>query len=864
MARNVILIRGLPGSGKSTMMRKAGLEGVTLSLDKIRDIVSGDILAPSGDYSPSHENEAQVYQLFQNSLDRRISRGEIVCIDGTMANGAQLYEHWTKFSNAGYRGLVIDLYGFDESLRAQRNAARPKRLRVPDSSVARLRDMWQRSPIPPIMLNNPSLRVLSPGTPEEVDDAIAWIPEFLNDRRCVRDLSDYDRVVHVGDIQGSFAPLMDAASPLRAGLDPKTFYVFLGDLFDRGKQNGEVGAWFMREVYGRANVAVMAGNHEDYIEMQARAGTQSIELPDGEWERFTWPQLQAAGLTHQDCAKISDMAQDYLAYYWRGREVLCSHAGFVKWPSDMSLISTHQMRRGSGRYDVDVDALWSHNEADRGRFQIHGHRNNAMRQIMSTPLSMNLEAQVEFGGHMRFVTLDKEGFQPIDIRSTVFRSMQEDVEINMEVGRQTASNHAPIMPWIKRGDALERISSGTIQKFRDHDMVNLKPSEGLPGVFSVNFTHKAFKNAAWDDYTTIARGLYIDGETATIVARSYEKFFNLNERPETQGETIGDRLTFPVHAYEKANGFLGITGYSERLGQLVIASKSVTEGEFPDIAQDVIESAIGADGLERLLRFNRDQQASLVFEIEDPERDPHIIKLDTPNITLLACIRRSEAFEQAPYDDLQKIGKWLGCPVKNRIASLPNKTALAAFNRRVEMDPKWGIGGKPIEGCVMEDQAGQFYKLKSSYYRNWKRMRSAVGHMRKAKLSGVDVNLERYKDVPETYQDFMQWAKTLSAAALELDIITLRDAFEGDRKTIEAIQDPVPEISDDPRALRFGAVIDGIAENENISDESLTRFVLSALEDPEKAEIFRAHPSAQDLMERAGILEVKLQEGPGF
>ena len=867
MSRKVIFIRGPQGAGKSTIVRSAGLEGHSLSFDKIRDIVSGDALNPIGRLGPSHENEALVYKIFSDSVDRRIGRGEVVCIDGTNANGAQLYDQWRRFEVAGYRGLVIDLYGFDDDLRKARNAARPERLRVPEQSVARMYEMARKSPIPPVMLEHERMRLLHARTDDEVAEAVQQIQDFLEDPRCNLDLSAYDRVVHVGDIQGSFSPILDATSPLRDGLNPKKFYVFLGDLFDRGKENGEVGAWFMREVYGRPNVAFIAGNHEDYVEKQAAAGTGSIGIPHGEWERFTWPQLQDAGLTHRDCRKIAGMAQDYLAYTWRGREVLCSHAGFAHWPDDLPLIPTHQMRRGNGHYNADVDLLWSQNEAQSGRYQIHGHRNNAMRPSLSTPLSMNLEGQVEFGGHLRFVTLDEDGFTSTDVRSRVFRTMQEDVRINMDVGRKSASPHAPIMPWISRGEGLEPLARETISKMRDHDMIALKASQTYPGVFSVNFTHKAFSNAAWDDYTTIARGLYLDKETKTVVARSYEKFFNLNERPETQNRTIINRMTYPVDAYEKSNGFLGITGYCDRLGELVIASKSVTEGEFPEIARGVLEDTLGVAGMERMTRFNRDQLASLVFEIEDPDRDPHIIKLDKPKAVLLACIRRSENFEQAPYEDLQDIGKWLGCPVKARLARLPNKMALAAFNKRVEQDPKWGVHGKPVEGCVMEDQNGEFYKLKSAYYRNWKRMRSAVGYMRKAKVQGRESNLERYADLPDHYQEFMQWAGTLSVKALELDIITLREAFEGDRKEVEQIVDDAPHETAEERArqvrmTRFNAVIDGIVANERISDEGLERFVSSALEDPEKAEILRLHPRGEALIDRATEIRDDVSSSP--
>lgn len=855
MARKVIFIRGPQGSGKSTLVRRAGLEGYTLSLDKIRDVLAGDMLNPNGQFTPSHENEALAFTLFQESCARRIAKGEVVVIDGTLADGKVMHHHWQGFRRAGYATQIIDLYGFDRELARERNAARPERARVPEASVAKMIEMAARSPIPEDM--RAGAEMIHVRNDEEAENAVHKIRDFLSDPRCVRVLSTFDRVVHIGDLQGCFAPLVEEGSPLKDGLDPRTFYVFLGDLFDRGPENGKVGRWFMDEIYGRPNVALIAGNHEDYVDKQARAGKSDIGLPQSEWQRFSWPDLKRYGLTPEDCARISDMSQDYLAYYWRGREVLCSHAGFAKWPEKLHLVSQHQMRRGNGRYEIDVDAAWTENEAQSGRYQIHGHRNSAIAPTLTSKLSMNLEAQVEFGGHMRFVTLDEGGFTPIDIRNRIHRTMQQDIAVNRAVERVSASKHAPLMPWIERGEALAPVSQASIDKLHDHDMIGISRSESLPGVFSANFTHAAFNNAAWDDYTTVARGLFIDGETGTIVARSYEKFFNLGERPETARETIASRVSYPVDAYEKANGFLGITGYSERHGALVIASKSRIEGDFPDIARDVIEKAIGRAGMERMLRFNRDQQASLVFEIEDPERDPHIIKLDKPRIVLLACIRRSETFEQAPYEDLKAVAKWLGCEVKQCLARLPNERALESFNRRVECDPNWGVNGKPLEGCVMEAADGSFYKLKSAYYRNWKRMRSAVHYMRKAKLEGREAPTDRFAEMGEPYVGFLDWAKTLSATALELDIITLREAYEGDPAPVEAIEDPEGTTPDKEaeRRARFEAVIEQIAANERISEDGLRRFVTSALEDEEKAEILRAHALGEELIERAGLQE---------
>src|SRR3546814_5602864 len=79
------------------------------------------------------------------------------------------------------------------------------------------------------------------------------------------------------------------------------------------------------------------------------------------------------------------------------------------------------------------------------------------------------------------------------------------------------------------------------------------------------------------DLTTVARGLFIDNIDNTIVARSYEKFFNHGEKTETSDDALQSSLAFPVEGFDKANGFLCITGYSERTGELIIASKRSEE-----------------------------------------------------------------------------------------------------------------------------------------------------------------------------------------------------------------------------------------------------------------------------------------------
>lgn len=53
-------------------------------------------------------------------------------------------------------------------------------------------------------------------------------------------------------------------------------------------------------------------------------------------------------------------------------------------------------------------------------------------------------------------------------------------------------------------------------------------------IVSLNFTRNAFQEGVWNDETIKARGLFINKVDGDIVARSYNKFFQYDENPETK------------------------------------------------------------------------------------------------------------------------------------------------------------------------------------------------------------------------------------------------------------------------------------------------------------------------------------------
>lgn len=65
-------------------------------------------------------------------------------------------------------------------------------------------------------------------------------------------------------------------------------------------------------------------------------------------------------------------------------------------------------------------------------------------------------------------------------------------------------------------------------------------------IVSLNFTRNAFQDGIWNDETIKARGLFINKVGGDIVARSYNKFFQYDEKPETK-DYVDNHLVYPLY-----------------------------------------------------------------------------------------------------------------------------------------------------------------------------------------------------------------------------------------------------------------------------------------------------------------------------
>ena len=102
--------------------------------------------------------------------------------------------------------------------------------------------------------------------------------------------------------------------------------------------------------------------------------------------------------------------------------------------------------------------------------------------------------------------------------------------------------------------------------------------------------------------------------------------------------------TYPIRAFKKYNGFLGLASVVN--GEVVLTSKSVTSGKYKDIFQDIWDK-VESEVRELLKQTMIENNCTAVFEVVSPEYDPHIIKYDKEHLYLLDFIENKFGFRHS-------------------------------------------------------------------------------------------------------------------------------------------------------------------------------------------------------------------------
>lgn len=738
--RKLLLIRGPQGSGKSTFIRQLGLEPYAMSLDLIRRAMAAPAMNPEGKLGIAGEFDDAVVRWHRDLMEERLRRGELLVMEQAIMLKEDIERYTTMAKRHRYDTLLVDFTNMPVDRVVAQNAARETLLRVPENAIHRTLMRLKSSPVPEV----PTL----PWSEDVADQVNAWM------KWPVHDLSAYKEIVHIGDLQGCWTVLAGPNGPLRDGLDPDTFYIFAGDLLDRGMENGRVMRWYLDVVQGRSNKALMFGNHEIHPDRWAHG-----EPPvSAEFRRHTLPQLLQAGITPEDAARVISEAHDLFLYTYRGHRVMVTHAGLPTVPEHPERLGAYQAYKGTGNWSDPVDARFDA-LAPEGWVQVHGHRNQGPLPIQASARSFNLEDSVEFGGHLRLARLSAAGWRTESYPNPIFKPYR-----NREV-HEDRRHLEPI--WMNEAKNTH-LPPELLQAMREHVNVKEKVSQSHPHIASLNFTKRAFWDKAWDDLVVKARGLFFNIETGEVVARAYDKFFNLEERPETKLDAVLANAKFPIVGYRKDNGFLGLIGYDAKHDTLFFSSKSTPDSEFTTWLKTIYESQTTPTQREELRRYLRDMDSCLAVEVIDPVNDPHMIDYPKATLTLLDVFHRGADIQRLPYEKLEPFGAKMGLAVKTREILFKNAEQLEGWYKRVATDLSYRHRQQDLEGFVLEDANGFMVKIKLPHYAFWKSMRSAKDRLGRLRRTDDENEARRLKN-PWVVAKEAEAAKAAEAAGQPLE-----------------------------------------------------------------------------------------------
>ena len=691
--RYLYVLRGLPASFKTSFIKEHNLEAYTLSSDEYR-LKCG---APSYDIESNkcipQQHSSRAWKRLREDLEYRMENGEFTIVDATHLKRKYFKDYQRLCKKYFYKLCVVEFStDIDECI---------------DNNAERY-GTYSYVPIEVIKSMKESMETIPSGirhiTPNE------FLREIEGKYTTPLYFGIYENIYVIGDIHGCYEPLKKVLDKVNMEKDA---VIFVGDYFDRGIQNVEVFNC-VNELLDKPNVFGCIGNHEYHLfnylwgkEIKSKKFTETLA------------QFKEAGITDKDIARFCAKLVPCVYFKSTIGFHIVSHAGIVNDRINIKLPESY-FTKGVGAY-TDIDAVCNTFDSYTHRHvtQIFGHRNNDNVPINHIDRCYNVCGFPEYGDSLRVVKIN-----------TFIRCM-----------------------YVRNDTYDSKYLYESVQRFPDRFDINTMPVEKVVDILrhnkyirelkygnisSFNFNEDAFYEGVWNKNTTVkARGLFINTNTNEIVARSYDKFFLLDQYSYS---TI-DNFTAPLVAYKKYDGFLGIVGYDRESDKVIFCSKSTIapEGIFAELFREKLEPQI--NDMEMLKEFLRDNNVSLVFECIAHKEDEHLIKYRGDYCILLDIVHNTIEYKNEEYmGDM-----WL------KAMSLFDTTviykekkytyySLDAFTDDIDtLKSHWGI-----EGFVFVDANNHMFKLKTYFFERLKFIRS-----QKAYYDTVKEHTEGRIEVPD-------------------------------------------------------------------------------------------------------------------
>lgn len=772
--RRLYLLSAMPGTGKSTFIKKHELDAVTLSLDTLRTIYAGTATDDNGRIVLSNGRDDLIFAKFMEALEIRMQAGGIIFIDNLNATEQSIDFIYKLNQKYDYDYRIVRFPLEPMQFYIDRNNQREAFKRLPTEALDRIYETFKKFDFKEKQF------VITPA------QAIAEVLATPDD--LIVDLNSYNKLHFIGDLQGCYYPLEKYLQD-EGGLKKNEFYIFVGDYMDRGIQNDKC-LEFVNDHMDDENVVLVMGNHERHLYNYAN----DLLRPPNDFMHNTLPQLHRAKMSKEYLKNLYQHMQLFHFASYREKKIFTSHAGLTGIPSHPHLLNHDEYLRGYGGYSYNVDKKFQELNEENEWYQVHGHRNQYKLTFESYKKSFALECDVEFGGNLPVLRLNPKGFDGVYVPNLVFNRdaiLKKEVETNMFETKQTDKTAVPetaVSGFLQNKINPNKNGLEIIKDLRTSELINERVIESMPHISAFNFTTAAFFDKKFEDNLVVqARGLFMNTETGDIVARGFEKFFNLNERgvESAKLENYKANSKGPYQLYEKENGFLGILGYDNTANSLIYASKADIGGDYSTYFKNIVQSQFNTGELEFMKIFANKHNVNFLFEVNDPENDPHIIEYNKKEVVLIGVVKREFKFSQLTYEKMKEFSEsFTNMPIKKKFVNFDNLDSFEKFHNAVSKESALTTKRK-VEGYVIQDANCNMIKVKLPYYSFWKTMREMSHKVNRSISKSINFDITDavnnhflIQDVDKVHAvKFLENFKLLSDVERKQSIVILRNKF---------------------------------------------------------------------------------------
>lgn len=397
--RILLILRGNYFCGQKQWIIDNKLTPYTIDIEDLRFLAGGYKMLANGFKSLDYRNKNDIFKTLFEFLTLRMQKGEFCVVNAPNADNTTLKDYKDLADKYRYKFFVLNFTqpNLDDIKVRNLSFARHSGIFVPEENL------------------------------EAIDKALAAeklgkkYPTLApNDwRECLyepRDLNKYQKIHHIGDIQGCYTVLKKALSKLKKD----EFYIFLGDYIDRGAENDKV-IKFIDKFKDAPNVVLLEGNHERHLIKWANGEESSSR----EFNENTLHDFRKGKLSREFAKKLYPHFRECLCYEFDGKIVLCTHGGLNFLPqnlAEIAFIPSDTLIWGVGGYDdtAQVAAQFCEKTSE-NTYQIFGHRNRQKLPVQIATRVFLCEGKVDAGGHLRIVSLSRKGFECKEFRNSVVR-----------------------------------------------------------------------------------------------------------------------------------------------------------------------------------------------------------------------------------------------------------------------------------------------------------------------------------------------------------------------------------------------------------------------------------------------------------